>query len=209
MVLIAALVFTGVFRWPAARPPLAPQVRRATLALSVVGASRLLHRRGQQISASEPLRHPRLLLTSSGLTTPQLETSFQSMLREATIADRPPRIAMLVTAQMAPSMDSTSKRSPGELRRRRWADARKKGREVEAQLGIAVDCVDCARDADDESVMGPLSSAECIWVLGGNTFFLWHHMRRAGVDELVRRRVQEGVVYVGQSAGSIVARARG
>lgn len=113
---------------------------------------------------------------------------------------------MLVTAQMAPSGIS-SKRSPGELRRRRWQTAVKNARALEADLGVEIECVDCANDKQSaEDFEKPLSTAQCIWVTGGNTFFLWHHMRRRGLHTLVRRRVlDEGCLYVGQSAGAIIA----
>jgi hypothetical protein len=122
-----------------------------------------------------------------------------------------PTVSMLVTAAMAPSSDgAASKRSPGELRRRRWADARKKGRVVEAELTallgspVRVDCIDCAQDGT-ERVEGSLRSASCVWVTGGNTFFLWHHMRMSGAAALIADRVGDGCLYVGQSAGAIVA----
>ena len=201
MVLLAALFLSGAWqRSPAA----AITSRRAAAAtLGVVGASRLVRRRAH-VLASEQSQQPRLLLTSAGLTTPKLEASFHRMLHASSMA-QPPRIAMLVTAQMAPS-GLPSKRSSGELRRRRWADACKKGREIEAQLGVPVECVDCAReDKPAAEYEDALRAADCIWVTGGNTFFLWHHMRRAGVDKLVKRRVASGCLYVGQSAGAIVA----
>jgi hypothetical protein len=150
---------------------------------------------------------PRLILTSSGLTSPTLESSFRRMLSDIS-GSRTPRIAQLVTAQMAPSgTPSTGKRTPGQLRQRRWSDARKKGRELEAALGIPVECVDCGRDDKPAELFEePLAEADCIWVTGGNTFYLWHHMKRSGVDELVRRRVlEDGALYVGCSAGAIVA----
>lgn len=40
---------------------------------------------------------------------------------------------------------------------------------------------------------------------GGNTFFLLQHMRASGLDRLVRSRVDAGALYVGCSAGAIVA----
>merc|ERR1719291_567719 len=112
-------------------------------------------------------------------------------------------------APSSASSDSQSKRSPGELRRRRWADARKKGRELQAVLHAEigptiVDCIDCAKD-DEARLSEAVQKAQCVWVLGGNTFFLWHHMRRSGFDKLVKRRVEAGALYVGCSAGSIVA----
>ena len=72
---------------------------------------------------------PRLLLTSGGLETVQLREQFQRLLAAARAerpqATGPPRVCCVVTAQMAPS-GGASTRSPGELRRRRWADAKKK-----------------------------------------------------------------------------------
>lgn len=43
-----------------------------------------------------------------------------------------------------------------------------------------------------------------IWVGGGNTFYLLQEVRRSGFDELVRRKIREGIPYVGTSAGSII-----
>ena len=185
MVLLAALILSGL--WP--RPP----VTRL-----VTGARRLV--------ACAPCREPRLLLTSAGLTTPELRSSFFSMLRRASAPGATPRIAMLVTAQMAPS-GTPSNRSPGELRRRRWSTAVKNAKQIEAELGVAIECVDCANDNKPiEEFERPLATAECIWVTGGNTFFLWHHMRRRGLHNMVRQRVlNDGCLYVGQSAGAIVA----
>lgn len=147
---------------------------------------------------------PRLLLTSSGLTTPQIERTFASMLADAARdTDAAPSVAYVATAAMAPNLSSESKRSPGELRRRRWADARRKAREIERGIGVPVECVDAARDA--EAAAAAIERCPCCWVAGGNTFYLWHHMRRAGLDAVVRERVGAGALYVGQSAGAIIA----
>ena len=60
-----------------------------------------------------------------------------------------------------------------------------------AQAGLADSkllLVDAARDTPDE-MAAALQQAACIFVLGGNTFYLWHHMRTSGLSELIRRRV--------------------
>ena len=123
-------------------------------------------------------------------------------------AGAPPSVTMVVTGQMAPSNETPEPgrkpRSAGELRRRRWADARKKGRLLGEQLGIEVKCVDCARTQGDE-LAKEVGDAHCLWVTGGNTFFLWQHMRASGLDALIRRRLAAGALYVGCSAGAIVA----
>lgn len=199
MVLLAAITYLS----GAWRPGIPPVAARLTS-----GSVRLLSARGKPRMSASHSAAPQLLLVSSGLMTDSLRQSFRRMLRVATADDAEPSIAMLVTASMCGSgSDASSKRSPGELRRRRWADAKKKGREVENALGVRVECVDCAReDLPAEQYMGPLSRAECIWVSGGNTFYLWHWMKRSGADELIKQRVRDdGIVYVGQSAGAIVA----
>jgi dipeptidase E len=44
-----------------------------------------------------------------------------------------------------------------------------------------------------------------VYVCGGNTFFLMSHMRRTGFDEIVRKAVDDGLIYIGSSAGSVAA----
>merc|ERR1712087_1051095 len=109
-------------------------------------------------------------------------------------------IALLVTAQLAPSRSNQSKRSPGELRQRRLADARKKGRELQSALDAVVgpcsiEIIDCANDAPDR-LLDVISRASCVWVTGGNTFYLWHHLRRSGLVAPLRCRLQQGALYV-------------
>lgn len=166
-------------------------------------------RGGNTGAGAEPVT-PRLLLLSSGLTTPELESTFRGMLSDVVSAGEQPSITMVVTGQMAPSNESPesggsqSKKSPGERRRRRWADATKKGRVLAAQLGVEINCVDCAKTHGEE-LERSLDGAHCIWVTGGNTFFLWQHMRASGLDEMIRRKLASGTLYVGCSAGAIVA----
>ena len=76
--------------------------------------------------------------------------------------------------------------------------------ELSIRLGAQVELIDCALD-DTDGMLETLQRCHCIYVLGGNTFYLLHHMRRSGLDSLVRRRVEQGALYVGCSAGSIVA----
>ena len=126
------------------------------------------------------------MLLSSGLTTPELEATFRGMLCEAA-AGAEPCITMVVTGQMTPSneadlSDEASERKPksaGEKRRRRWYEARKKGRLLGAQLGVEVKCVDCAQTQGGD-LEREIEGAHCIWVTGGNTFFLLQHMRSSG-----------------------------
>lgn len=51
-----------------------------------------------------------------------------------------------------------------------------------------------------------LNSFQVVYVCGGNTFFLLHHLKKSGVDEILKNILlnKKDVIYVGVSAGSII-----
>ena len=57
------------------------------------------------------------------------------------------------------------------------------------------------RNADD--LLEELSQFDVIWCIGGNTFCLRQEMKRSGFDEIVRKLLDTGVVYGGDSAGAV------
>jgi len=46
---------------------------------------------------------------------------------------------------------------------------------------------------------------DVIFVAGGNTFYLLQKMRETGFDKIVKKLTENNVVYVGSSAGAVVA----
>lgn len=50
-----------------------------------------------------------------------------------------------------------------------------------------------------------LERNECVYVSGGNPFFLMQELRRKGADREIVRQVEEGKLYIGESAGSMIA----
>lgn len=50
-----------------------------------------------------------------------------------------------------------------------------------------------------------LDRSHVVFVGGGNTFFLLHHMHESGFFDAIGPRVAQGLVYVGSSAGAVVA----
>lgn len=50
-----------------------------------------------------------------------------------------------------------------------------------------------------------LKGADVIHVNGGNTFYLLLQARKCGFDKFIKKAVSRGVVYIGSSAGSMVA----
>ena len=68
------------------------------------------------------------------------------------------------------------------------------------RMGLSLDSVDEASDA-----RGAVRRAEALFVGGGNTFRLLAALYALDLLEPIRRRVAEGMPYVGSSAGAIVA----
>lgn len=54
-------------------------------------------------------------------------------------------------------------------------------------------------------VMNFLKIKDIIFVEGGNTFYLMNSMRKCNFERIIRRLLKEGIVYIGSSAGSVVA----
>ena len=73
-------------------------------------------------------------------------------------------------------------------------------RERFREIGIAVKSVH-----ETDNPAAAVETASAIIVGGGNTFCLLDRLYKHGLVELIRKRVLEGVPYVGWSAGSNVA----
>jgi dipeptidase E len=70
--------------------------------------------------------------------------------------------------------------------------------------GFSIRMFDLA-DKDSGSVDAALAGSDAVYVGGGNTFHLLRHMRQSGFFDLIGGYLASGVVYIGSSAGSVVA----
>jgi dipeptidase E len=80
----------------------------------------------------------------------------------------------------------------------------KAGRKALEKIGLrVVDLeISTAAPAETEEKLG---STDFIYVSGGNTFFLLQELKKTGADEIIKKQVEKGKIYIGESAGSIVA----
>ena len=79
------------------------------------------------------------------------------------------------------------------------AQARKRFEE----MGFALESI---HEATDPKAAGnKIDKAEAIFIGGGNTFRLLDSLHRFDLLGTIRRRVQEGMLYIGSSAGAVVA----
>ena len=78
------------------------------------------------------------------------------------------------------------------------------GRAALERLGYTVEELEITQ-ATAEVIEQTLERNDCIYVSGGNPFFLMQELRRKGADRAIVRRVEAGALYIGESAGSMIA----
>lgn len=71
-------------------------------------------------------------------------------------------------------------------------------------LGMDVDVLDVST-ASFEMIENSLAKNDVIFVGGGNTFFLLQELRRSGADRVLLREIGKGKIYIGESAGAVIA----
>lgn len=69
-----------------------------------------------------------------------------------------------------------------------------------SDLGGIVTIINLQTDSFKEEI----ATADIIFVAGGNTFYLLQELRRSGADELILEHINQGKLYIGESAGSII-----
>lgn len=79
----------------------------------------------------------------------------------------------------------------------------KEGKKSLEKLGLIVDELEIST-ANIEEIERKIKNNDFIYVTGGNTFFLLQELKRTGADKLIISEVENGKVYIGESAGSIV-----
>lgn len=72
------------------------------------------------------------------------------------------------------------------------------------EMGCVVAILDVATTPHNESVQA-IKNSDCLCVSGGNTFFLLQELKRNGLLDLIKQKVQDGMPYIGESAGAIIA----
>jgi len=80
----------------------------------------------------------------------------------------------------------------------------KKDRQQLLDLGFKVMELDL-RTENKKSLKEKLKNIDVIFVEGGNTFYLLKYVRESGFDKVIKLLLKKKMIYVGVSAGSIIA----
>ena len=57
----------------------------------------------------------------------------------------------------------------------------------------------------EEIVKEKLSEAKIVFISGGNTFYLLQELKRKNLIPYLKERIENGLLYIGESAGSVIA----
>lgn len=78
------------------------------------------------------------------------------------------------------------------------------GKKALEKAGMIVRDVEITQLTLDE-ISTALSECDYIYVTGGNTFFLLQELKRKGADRIISEQISSGKLYIGESAGAIIA----
>ena len=74
------------------------------------------------------------------------------------------------------------------------------------KLKLPIELIDCSSKNNLRKFKKSINSSQIIWVMGGDTLYLWYHLKKTKMDELIKDRIQNhNTLYVGCCAGSIIA----
>lgn len=79
-------------------------------------------------------------------------------------------------------------------------------KDIDAMKGLGFSVSDVDLEGKNEKELRELlHSFDVIYVQGGNTFYLLKWVKESGFDVVVKELVEKGKIYIGVSAGSIIA----
>ena len=80
----------------------------------------------------------------------------------------------------------------------------KTGKKALEKVGMIVEEVEITQFSNEE-ISSIVHKCDYIYITGGNTFFLLKELKRKGVDKIISEQVKSGKLYIGESAGAIIA----
>jgi len=79
----------------------------------------------------------------------------------------------------------------------------KSGKKELERMGMIVEELEIST-APIEVIKHTIEKNDCIYITGGNTFFLLQELKRTGADKIIIEQVNNGKLYIGESAGAMI-----
>lgn len=127
----------------------------------------------------------KLLLTSAGFVNPKIGQTFLELIGKPS---EDMRILFIPTAS----------RTPMELK---YVD---ESQQELVDMGITAEHI-ITENLEQKVTLEQFQNINAVYVCGGNTFYLLDRVRKSGFDTVVKKLIEQDVVYLGVSAGSVLA----
>ena len=79
----------------------------------------------------------------------------------------------------------------------------KKGWKALEDLGMQITELNIST-TEASKIKNTIENVDCIYVSGGNTFYLLQELKKTGADELIKQHILTGKLYIGESAGAMI-----
>ena len=79
----------------------------------------------------------------------------------------------------------------------------KYSKQLLSEMGLVVDELDIST-ADHLDIVNKLENNDYIYVAAGNAFFLLQEMNRTGAGSLIKKQIDAGKLFIGESAGAVL-----
>lgn len=127
----------------------------------------------------------KLLLTSAGFVNPKIGQTFLELLGKPS---EDIRILFIPTASRTPVELKYVEESLQEL----------------VDMGITAEHI-ITENLEQKVTVEQFQNIDAVYVCGGNTFYLLDRVRKSGFDTVVNKLIEQDAVYLGVSAGSVLA----
>ena len=127
----------------------------------------------------------KIILTSCGIIEEELKKKFYEIINKEDISNK--KVLYITTASDGENDSDKS-----------WMDNEFK---TILDLGFRKDNINEYKIGKSEI---DIKDYDVIYMMGGNTFYLMDRIRKYGFDEKIKKAIEDGTVYIGSSAGSII-----
>ena len=71
-------------------------------------------------------------------------------------------------------------------------------------LGMEVEDLEISK-LDEKAIKNKIEKTNYLYIGGGNTFYLLQELKRKNLTSYLKERIENGLLYIGESAGSVIA----
>ena len=71
------------------------------------------------------------------------------------------------------------------------------------KLGFSINILDISK-TEKQKIENILENTKILYISGGNTFYLLQELKRKKILDIIKDKISNGMLYIGESAGAII-----